>query len=190
MEIKAVIFDMDGTLISSPLDFQQIRRELDIPEGAGILEVLSGRGIEAKGRGENILRRHEKEGANKAELMPGALEVIEVLKNKGLKIGLLTRNTQESIAIMLTKFPQLKFDAIHSRDNGPPKPDPESVWSICRTLGVMPQECLCVGDYIFDVQAANGAGARSVLFAPEEIPAFSGEAYCVISALNDVLSLA
>ena len=73
MKIHGVIFDLDGTLVDSGLDFPQMRREMGLPAGMPILE-----GLAEIGPGERfneclrILDRHEQEAAERATLMPGA----------------------------------------------------------------------------------------------------------------------
>ena len=73
MSLRGIIFDMDGTLVDSGLDFDAIRRDIGLPERHPILE-----GVEAipagpeRERALEILHRHEHEGAVRALLEAGA----------------------------------------------------------------------------------------------------------------------
>ena len=59
----------------------------------------------------------------------------------------------------------LKCDIVVGREDGPVKPDAFGVLFICRQFGVEPEECIVVGDYLFDLLCAKGAGAIGVLLA-------------------------
>ena len=75
MALHGIIFDLDGTLIDSQLDFDQMRSDMDLPPGQPILEALAavppGEILNKKLR---ILREHEFRGADLATLMPGVRE--------------------------------------------------------------------------------------------------------------------
>lgn len=159
----AVIFDMDGTLIELSLDFPRLRTELGVAPEEGILESLERRPAEQRREAQRRLEQYELAAAREAKLLPGAAEVLAAVRTAGLKTALLTRNTRQAIHIVLAKHPALRFDAVAGREDGPAKPDAKSVRNLCRILGVPPSKTLCVGDYHYDILAANTAGAVSVL---------------------------
>jgi phosphoglycolate phosphatase-like HAD superfamily hydrolase len=83
--IRGVVYDLDGTLVDSGLDFPAIRREMGLPEGVPILEALSE--IPQGERLDNCLRvlaRHEDEAAERATLMPGAADLVSHLAAKNI----------------------------------------------------------------------------------------------------------
>ena len=82
--IRGVIFDLDGTLIDSPLDFSAIRAEIGCDKRL-VLEYLESLVGEARRRGFEILHRHESHAAANAALRPGARELFEHLERAGLK---------------------------------------------------------------------------------------------------------
>ena len=117
--------------------------------------------------------------------MPGAEEVLACVRQAGIKTALLTRNARASMQLILERF-ALCFDVARSREDGPIKPDPDGVLDACRQLGVDPERTCCVGDFLYDVVAANDAGATSVLLDPDQKRSFAGQADYVITDLSQL----
>ncbi len=163
MSIRGVIFDLDGTLVDSALDFDLMRREMGLPQGLPILEALSTLGAEEARRRWQILARHELEGVERATLFPGVREFLAELARRDMRRAVLTRNSSASTLATLARF-ELEIHTIHARDDGPAKPDPSGIWRICETWGLRPAECVMIGDYRFDIEAGRRAGTRTVLF--------------------------
>jgi HAD superfamily hydrolase (TIGR01509 family) len=184
--VKGVVFDMDGTLTDSPLDFNVIRAECGVPQGQPILEFLRGAAEPERRRAEAILDRHERRAAEDCTLREGAREVTEELLRRGLKTALLTRNSAESVQTVLRRF-GLRFSLWLSREDAEPKPSPQPVLKIARAFGLAPAELLVVGDYIFDVEAGKAAGARTAFVkARNGVPPPAG-ADVVIVDLRELL---
>lgn len=163
MTIKAVIFDLDGTLTEPVLDFDRIRAEMGLsPNAGGILEAMEKMPPQQRQDAEEILLRHETHAAENSRLNTGAAEILSRLRQAGLPIGLLTRNTMKN-ALLVAEKHHLVFDAILDRDCGPAKPDGFGVQKLCETFGILPGETLLVGDFLHDMQAARQAGAIAVL---------------------------
>ena len=59
---RGVIFDLDGTLVDSGLDFNEIRAELALPAGQPILEAIATMSKDDAARCQEVLARHELEG--------------------------------------------------------------------------------------------------------------------------------
>jgi len=154
---KGIIFDLDGTLINSPLCFKTIRKTLDIPDGAYILEHL--RELPEKERNEKhqILETIEIKAAQDAKLYPGAVETLELANSNGIKTGIFTRNCSAVVNIVLTKF-KLKFDLIVTREDAPPKPNPEGLSLFINNWRIDKDELLFVGDFKFDIDCGKAAG--------------------------------
>jgi len=179
---------MDGTLVEPPLDFPTIRARLQIPAGAGILEAIQAMPPDARAEARQILLEHELAAAGKAQLMPGALQTLAAIRQAGLKTALLTRNAAAAMSIVIQRL-GLKFDLAWSREQGPIKPEPDGVRRACQALGLAAARTLCVGDFEYDIVAANAAGAVSVLLSPSGQAAFSARPHHVISALPQLLDL-
>jgi HAD superfamily hydrolase (TIGR01549 family) len=163
MKIKAVIFDLDGTITQPFFDFDSIRKEMGYPLDAGpILELMEKMTQEKRTQAEKILQTHEDKAVAESTLNDGAKETLEELRGRGILIGILTRNKKENAMAVGDKH-GLKFDAVVGRDEGPVKPDAFGVLYLCRKFGIKPQESLVVGDYLFDLLCARAAGAIPVL---------------------------
>jgi HAD superfamily hydrolase (TIGR01509 family) len=134
------------------------------------------------------LLAHELTAARTVGLAQGAAEVLERIAASGMSTALLTRNAPEAMALILKRF-GLRFDLAWSRADGPIKPSPVSILEACRQLGVQPARTICVGDWLYDLQAANAAGCRSVLLARQGNHQFAQHAHHVIDALAQLLPL-
>jgi HAD superfamily hydrolase (TIGR01509 family) len=188
MEFQGVIFDMDGTLIEPLLDFARLRGELCVRPGVGILEALAAMDpAEAEPRMRTLMRR-ELDAARSAELHPGAAETLGAIGAAGLKTALLTRSFAEAMNVVIERF-DLRFDLAWSRENGPIKPEPDGILRACRTLGIEPAATACVGDFKYDMEAANAAGAIGILLARGERPDFAHLARHVITELDQLPAL-
>ena len=149
MSIKAVIFDLDGTITQPYFDFDSIRKEMGLGEDCGpILEAMERMSEEQRRRTEEILHRHEQKAVTESKLNAGAKESLSSLGSAGIKIGILTRN-KRSNALAVGEKHGLKFDAVVGRDDGPVKPDSFGVLQICEQFDVKPEETLLVGDFLF-----------------------------------------
>ncbi len=190
MPRSLVIFDMDGTLTHDALDFESLRKELGLQERIPILEWLETLPAERRSRAGTILERHERFAAEQSTLRPGALETLDALRSRGVRCALLTRNSGRSMRRIMQRL-QLTFDCSVSRDHGPYKPHPESIRMVLRQLSVHPGEALMVGDYLFDIQAAQAADVDSVLLTEPglPLPAFARQAGFVVSELNQIVEL-
>lgn len=186
---SAVIFDMDGTLTRPILDFDLIREEIGLPKEP-ILEAVMQLPPEDRARAEAILLRHEAVAAAESELQPGAAEVVTAIRDAGIPVALMTRNSRESTRAFQDRH-GLAFDLVRTREDGPMKPSPEPVLTICRGLGVEPAATWVVGDFRFDLICANAAGAISVLLvdAEQDRPTWAKEARHVIIDLRELLAL-
>ena len=163
MPIRAVIFDLDGTITRPCLDFDAIRREMGLPPDSGpILESMERMTVRQRRRVEEILHRHEQKAVDESKLNPGARQTLAALRKAGIRIGILTRNKRGNALAVALKH-NLKFDAVVGREEGPAKPDSFGVLQLCREFGVEPTQTAVVGDYLFDLLCAKSAGAVAIL---------------------------
>jgi HAD superfamily hydrolase (TIGR01509 family) len=189
---RAVIFDLDGTLTQPLLDFDAMRAEIGLPPGP-ILEQLAHADAATQARAEEILRRHEREAIAQATLADGCAELLEHLAAREIPAAILTRNIREVVDTFARTF-GFSFAAVYTREDGPHKPSPEGVFTLCRQMGVAPAETLVVGDYKFDILAGRNAGCATVLVttthspAPHELPEW-GPPDRIIASLRELLPL-
>ena len=173
--VRAVLFDFDGTLtLPGALDFAYLRRALGCPEEDQILDFIGSLPLSRREKALNFLHRYEMKAAAATRPNAAAADLIRYLKERGLKIGIVSRNRHPAIRRALRNFPDLKssdFDLIISRDNSfPPKPSGEGIVRAARRLGVKVGETVMVGDYIHDVQAGLDAGAVTVFLDNRTVP--------------------
>ncbi|MGD9720881.1 MAG: HAD family hydrolase [Pirellulales bacterium] len=163
MPIRGVIFDLDGTLVDSRLDFELMRREMELEGSPPLLEALAQLPPARAAHCWRILLDHEQRGAAQATLYPGVSAFLEMLHARGLRRGVVTRNGRETTLAMLSRL-GLAFDPVVCREDAPTKPDPAALWKICTAWGVAPSDCVMIGDFRFDIEAARRAGTHAVLF--------------------------
>lgn len=188
MECKgAVVFDLDGTLTRPFLDFDAIRAEIGV--AGPILEAIEKMDVPSRRRAEEILLQWEREAAHRAELHPGAPEVLAECHRMGYRTAILTRNSRASVDLVLRTH-GLAVDALRTREDGAIKPSPEPVLSLCGELGVDPIRSWVVGDYLFDIQSGRAAGTRTVLMIGDSpAPPFALQADFVIRRLGELIDL-
>ncbi|MHC4132053.1 MAG: HAD family hydrolase [Planctomycetota bacterium] len=190
MCIKAVIFDLDGTLTQPFFDFDAIREEMGLARDAGpVLEVMNSMTDQHRQNAEAILYEHEHRAVVQSTLNPGARQTLDWLRQSGIQIGVLTRNRRDNAEAVANKH-NLKFDAIVGRDDGPVKPDSFGVLHLCRQFGVNPQQTMVVGDYLFDILCAKTAGAVAVLLKnQDQAEEFAQQADFSIERVDQILQI-
>lgn len=180
--IKAILFDLDGTLIDSLDDLcdcanaalkkcgyaQREREEYKYFVGNGIPKMLSRASSETDAGKIDILKAHFMElysvhYADKTCAYDGMPELIAALKNKDLKIAVITNKMQEMADVVVKKLYGDAFDIIFGkRDGVPAKPDPTAVFTVMSQLEVNPDECVFLGDSGVDILTAVNSGALPV----------------------------
>lgn len=190
MPIKAVIFDLDGTITQPYFDFDAIREEIGLARNSGpVLESVAKMTPRERQRAEDILHRHEQEAVTASRLNPGAKQTLSALRSAGIRVGILTRN-KRSNAFAIAHKHDLQFDAVIGREDGPVKPDAYGVLELCRQFGVEPKETFLVGDYLFDLLCAKAAGAGAVLLANHSRAAeFAEHADFRIENISEILGI-
>lgn len=188
--VRGAIFDMDGTLVDSRLDFAAMRAEMDLPPGTPILEALSQLPPgPRKDRCCEILARHEAEGVRRAAAIPGAVELTATLQRHGIPHAILTRNAREPARAMLQALGLTSYSPVLAREDAPAKPDPAGILRICEEWEIQPSEAVMIGDFRFDVEAGRDAGTSTILLARQGRPDFADLADFVISSLDQAIPL-
>ncbi len=167
MAIKGVLFDFDGTLTRpGAIDFPAIKEELGCPRNHSILEYLETLDPESRARGMAILVEREDRASALSRPNRGAEACLRALRERGIPVGILTRNSLNSVMRALENFDGVKaahFAAIITRESSLPKPHPHGVYQAAGKMGIGPHELLVAGDFRFDVMAGKAAGSRTAL---------------------------
>lgn len=188
MKYRAVIFDMDGTLVDSLATYQTAFNNATAkfglpPVGLRILadKLNDGLNLEeiivsifpdrndpkfvATCRDE-VIAAFREITEDKTPLLPGVEDVLQTLSSKGLKLGIATGRTtpSERVLLWLEKLGIDRFfeAVVTSADVVERKPAPDCIIECARQLGVSVGECLMVGDSTADIGAAKAAGASVV----------------------------
>ncbi|MES2855770.1 MAG: HAD family hydrolase [Bdellovibrionota bacterium] len=176
--LRGIIFDLDGTLVDSKLDFEKMRSDIGVPPGQGILEHIDALPTAAdRTEAHAILRKHEMAGAHAATLIPGVNELLEKIAHLGLKKAVFTRNDAAPTRLVIERFFQGQFTSVITREDAPAKPDPTGLLRICDSWHCGPDHTIYVGDYLFDLEAAERAQMKSILYLGGEPPGVSDPVY-------------
>ena len=189
MQIRAVIFDLDGTVASFNLDYKTVRALIKgylmnrgVPASIlslneSVFEMLRKTEIWARNSGKTeefleAVRRealamtemYELEAAGSTSLLPGVVDTLKALRAMGLRIGLCTINSEKSVDRILKRFGIASlFDVTISRNQVKHvKPDPEHLEAALKVLGASPEETVVIGDSRVDMQSAKGVGVVAV----------------------------
>lgn len=164
------IFDLDGTLTVPTHDFEELRRELDLPPGRGILEALEALPAELAAARRARLEAWEREHALRATAQPGAAALLEELARRGVRSGILTRNTREHAWLTLASSGLSRHfgpEDVLGRDCAAAKPSPEGVLALLRRWDATPERAVMAGDFLFDLQAGRAAGVATIYLDAE-----------------------
>ncbi|MDF1820033.1 MAG: HAD family hydrolase [Alcanivoracaceae bacterium] len=170
--LAGVIFDLDGTLVDSQLDFTALRQSLDCPAELGVLEFIDTLPDRERAGAHEAVLAFEQQGADRATLMPGARACLETLRHWQLPVAILTRNAGTVARHTLQRL-GFAVDLLLAREDCAPKPAPDGLLQIAGHWNVPAQNCVYVGDYLFDLQAARNAGMLSCYYDPHASAEFS-----------------
>ncbi|MBY7142650.1 HAD family hydrolase [Virgibacillus sp. NKC19-3] len=178
--MKAVIFDFDGTLANTlPLcfhSFQRVFKQFDNKDfsseeikamfGPSETEILK-ENLSHEDSGQAIELYYQTYTENHSEFVDYNKEMdalLRYLKNKGIKLGIVTGKAKRSLAISLAELQMDNFFqvTITADDVGKPKPDPEGLLKALSALGVECNEAVFIGDSDADIQAGLQAEVYTI----------------------------
>lgn len=162
--VRGIVFDLDGTLVDSGLDFDLMRSEMGLSPGQPVLEAITAMAEPQASACRAILARHEWAGVDRATAMPGARELLHELQTRRVQLAVLTRNRRAIADATLERCGLQCFPHVLGREDAPAKPDPAAIWMLCERWSLSPGEVAMVGDYRFDLEAGRRAGSRTVWY--------------------------
>lgn len=171
---SCVIFDVDGTLIDTEkiiiralqkvleeelnrrYNYDELIFVLGVP-GAGSLEKLGVKNVERACQKWDLYMR---EYGEQIKVYPGIRAVLESLSREGVKTGIVTSKTKEQftndfLPLGLTEYLQY---VVCADDTDRHKPDPDPLLRFLELAQVNPEQAIYVGDTIYDMRCARGAG--------------------------------
>ena len=187
-EIKAVIFDLDGTLVEFNLDYKSMQGEvreylIDIGVPTSLLssketifEILKKAEIFLQNSQSSyslhkmrtevltIIDKYELEASRNTFLLPGVRETLRNLKRLNIKIGLFTLSGDKSVNFLFKRFKLENFFSVIVPRNkvNYVKPNPEHLKTALKILNVTPEETIVIGDGITDITAAKELNVKAI----------------------------
>ncbi|MFO8018906.1 MAG: HAD family hydrolase [Promethearchaeia archaeon] len=188
-DIRALVWDLDGTLIHFKIDFIRARKAAikilkkhgipkeDLTIKKSILENIqkSREILRVQGKDDDYIQKViekvdkaviaiEYEAALDATKVDGIEHVLKFAHNNHLKQAIYTFNTRQNAQVSLEQAGLIRyFNVIVGRDNiKNAKPHPDHLLTICSKLEVEPSEIVVLGDTSRDIEGAQNAGAISI----------------------------
>ncbi len=183
-DIRAVVFDFDGTLAVLNIDFSEMREQVfELMRKYGVneekieerylleiidevVQLLDEKNADAAEtfyqEAHQILHEVELKAAEEGNLLPGVEAALKSLRGKGLKVGIVTRNCEEAVRKVVSDIEAL-CDVFVSRDSiKKVKPHPEHLTSVLNALHVSGEQAVMVGDHTIDIQAGKRVGMKTI----------------------------
>lgn len=179
MKYKAVIFDLDGTLVNSIEDIadamNQVLKNRNYPVfdyntyktfvGSGVKSLIhkalpkeNQEPTEIETCLEEMMKVYSENCTNKTATYKGILELLDILYSKHLKLSILS-NKEDSLTkkVAAAKLPNYLVPVLGLKHEALKKPNPQVVLEICKFHSIKPEEAIYVGDTGIDIQTAKNA---------------------------------
>lgn len=181
MQLKAVVFDLDGTIADTiKLTIYSIREYVRIKTGKqytdedilaefGPIDTYIIRKLIPDNTGENFINDYVKLVSECFDKMvkpiDGIREMLSFIKKNAIKTALFTGRSRITAELVLEKLGIKQYfdNIIAGDDTSKFKPNPEGIIKSLAILGVNPEECAYVGDFDVDIHASRNAGTMAIL---------------------------
>ena len=184
LDFKALLFDLDGTLVDTAPDFiTAVKKQLKIRGGQlldgdlvrtsvthgsiGIIESvydIKQDNPHFESLKEEFLELYLGNIAEKSQLFDGLQCVLDNCKKNCITWGIITNKPLKYTQPLLEALglEQQSATTICPDHVAQPKPDPEGLLLACSEINLAPEDCIYVGDHIRDIQAGKSAGMRTL----------------------------
>jgi HAD superfamily hydrolase (TIGR01549 family) len=166
-KIKLAIFDMDGTVFESYLDWSRIKEELNINKKNGniLKEIYRENRVDYDRL--QTLERYEEQNTLKTKPIKGISVCLGYLESRGIKTALITNNNRKNTDFLLKKY-HLDFDTIITREMRLWKPDPDAFFHVMKLYNCMADEVFSIGDSHYDIKAPKAAAISNIFIIKKE----------------------
>jgi phosphoglycolate phosphatase len=182
-DIRAVIFDFDGTLAIPNIDFSLMRQQVDtIAKRYGadpapvshlyileMIEAVRAQLVQANEPGDDFHREAhasilalEIDYARRGGMLPGAIEALQALRQQGFKIAVVTRNSASAVRTICAAIDTLCDVFLPREAVRFVKPHPEHLQRALDHLQVLARHAVMVGDGPIDITAGKALGLKTV----------------------------
>lgn len=184
LDFKALLFDLDGTLLDTAPDFilainKQLRTHGRQPLAENAIRTSVSHGsigmIESvygikqdhpnfESLKEEFLEIYLSNIAEKTELFEGLQQVLDNCEQRNIPWGIVTNKPLKYTAPLMAELglDQQSATTICPDHVTNPKPDPEALILACSQINIAPSDCIYIGDHIRDIQAGRNAGMRTI----------------------------
>jgi len=184
-KLLGVIFDLDNTLVSSSLNFDSIREALGCSKDIDLLNFVDSLPEQQKLDANKVLVDYEINDALRANKLAGTDELLELLSRLSIPCAIVTRNCKQAALIKLNKN-NIDVPILLTREDHKAKPAPDALLHLAQYWNTPPENLLYVGDYLYDLQAAQNANTMSCLVTYAKAVSYSSLANIVV---NDLIEL-
>ncbi len=184
-KFKGIIFDLDGTLVDTEIDFRQMKREMIkeleingvkantltpdmttviIQENAERiwveLNMPETERVRLRDEMTRLMDTAEMKAINTLKVIPGASEAVKLLFNRGYRLGILTRSNHNYAIEAIKKMGvEKEFMTVLGRgDTSQPKPYAEAMIEAAKALKLEVADVVMIGDHSIDSTCAVNGG--------------------------------
>ncbi len=182
-DVKGVVFDMDGTLLNTLPDLTALTNTVLSDFGYPTHTEEAIRGFIGDGVRALMMRampdsasddekeaalaewksRYQEFGRRKTVPYPNIIEMLEGLKLKGVKLGVLSNKFDAAVKDLAGFYFPATFDVAKGESpTCPRKPDPTGLLASIQEIGLNPSQVAYVGDSAGDIKTAKAAGAMAI----------------------------